>query len=305
MAQDDCLRCGNLPCVNLFFKGDELQGGELYVLEEEITKGRLLPCSAGCALYACCKLWTGANKKLEQKEKFSPLLITFRQCLYDLKTSIFLALTAHYRGAIQQLRPVLENAIAGLWFTAELTGEDGEEDKTAISNFWKWMEGKYETPKFADMVKELRSDLFLVNEKTQSRWQVLIRLTHPFYPPLSEQRVRQLWNELNKFLHPYFLNTEVGKTLAGGKCADCPAHVTWDEKAYLDWLRVFQNLVDILVRLLIGMFPQMAESDDGKEGLMFLKTLEWEEKELGHRTIASQHLREFLHTVNSEKLQEQ
>jgi hypothetical protein len=49
-----------------------------------------------------------------------PFLYLVIQCLYDLRTSMFLAITAHYRGAIQLIRPAIEALLVGIYFTIKI-----------------------------------------------------------------------------------------------------------------------------------------------------------------------------------------
>mgnify|MGYP000333047436 CR=1 FL=1 len=99
-----------------------------------------------------------------------------------LKTSFFLALTAHYRGAVQLLRPVLENALVGLWFQFKLAESEKELGRIGEA-FWRWLEGKYKIPKFEDMAEELKENLILVDRKATERWKELLRLRIPSILP--------------------------------------------------------------------------------------------------------------------------
>ncbi len=71
-----------------------------------------------------------------------PLLFLTWQCIHDLKASAFLALTAHYRGAIQLLRPVIGNILVGLYFEERL-GRAISEEEVDQADFDKWADDKY------------------------------------------------------------------------------------------------------------------------------------------------------------------
>lgn len=299
MLEDKCFRCENVPCVDLFIAKGNLRGGELYVLNQEVSQKKVLPCMPGCILYACCKLWTGAHEVLHEDE-VSPFLLILGQCLYDLKVSIFLALVAHYRAAFQQLRPVLENAIAGLWFNTRLQGE--EERQSAREEFYQWTEGRFEIPAFGTMVDQLSEHFLLLDKRASEQWRELIQLVHPFYPELTKGRVKSVWHRLSKFLHPYYPVTDIRKEFETEFRTICPARVAWDKKAYREWLILFQNIADIVLRLIVGTCPDVVETEDGKEGLGFIKNLESLESELRLEMIPCSDLRDFAATISFDDL---
>ena len=153
MEHEKCLNCERIPCANLSLKRDELDGGELYVLNESIKQKKVVPCQPMTALYSCCRLCQTAYKTLTEENKIEeaelidvpPLLDLIWQCIYDLKTSAFLALSAHYRGAIQLLRPVIENILVGLYFEERLQRASASDNEInqAWADFDKWKEGHY------------------------------------------------------------------------------------------------------------------------------------------------------------------
>jgi len=111
-----CLSCKNSNFGNLHYKIVEPKGGELYVLEESIRQKKILPCQLTPPLDSGFALWKevfnslGMNDLIEELNSdeilnISPIVYFTWQSFFDLKASAFLALAAHYRSAIQLLRP--------------------------------------------------------------------------------------------------------------------------------------------------------------------------------------------------------
>jgi len=302
LEREKCLQCSYVPCINLLRQDGDLLGGELFLIKEVLDNALFLPCIPGQLLYACCRLWQGAYETLEEGE-LSPFLLLFEQCLFDLRTSLFLAFTCHFRGAMQILRPVLENAIVGLWFSLKLKIAQGEEIETVKKDFLGWIEGRFKVPRFKDMVKTLEKDNFLIRETKEPWKKVLIEYSrfHPFYPPVEAKRITDLWDNLNKFLHPEFPETDIGRLFGKeiNQCPLCIALVRWDKKGYDEWLKYYQDVIDILIRFILGIFPQAIETESGQEGLSWLKNLEEEEK-LGIPVITCPHLKRLLETIEEE-----
>ena len=149
---EKCLNCEHFPCANLSLKIDDLDGGELYILNESIKQKIVVPCQPMTPLQTgyllcqtACKTLIEENNIEDDKElSLPPLLFLTWQCIYDLNASAFLALTAHYRTAIQILRPVVENILVGLYFEERLRRAISEEKiDQAWSDFYKWGDDKY------------------------------------------------------------------------------------------------------------------------------------------------------------------
>ena len=279
-----CLSCEYIPCANLLSKSDELDGGELYVLNESIEQKKIVPCQSMALLYSCCMLCKAAFKELNtENNKIEdegglvdvPLLELIWQCTYDLKTSAFLAISAHYRGAIQLLRPVIESILVGLYFEERLREASNSEDE--IHQVWidfdKWREGDY------------KLDGNDIDFKNLKRWLEKKKVI----TDEDKERIGKLWGELGKkYIHPYFCYMDIG----GEKCSKCPATTRYDKDRYYEWLEFFQNIIDFFIETLLRYYPAIVGTADTKEALGYLKNLESLEIELGMPMIKSEYLKD-------------
>jgi hypothetical protein len=292
---EKCLNCERIPCANLSLKIDDLDGGELYVLNESIKQKIVVPCQPMAPLQTCYLLCQTAYKTLieennieDDKELLRPLLFLTWQCIYDLKASAFLALTAHYRTAIQILRPVVENILVGLYFEERLRRANSEEkiDKTR-SDFDKWGDDKYriseeewkrEIGKLEEEIKRRLSFGFLI--KRLNKEEVLTAR--------EKERFEKIQGQLNKYLHPYFKRMDIGEE----KCSKYPTTTRYDKDRYYEWLEVFQNITDFIIEKMLCYYPTIAETADVKEALGYLKNLEYLDRELGIQMIKSKYLQD-------------
>lgn len=296
MEHKKCLNCEHIPCADFLCKKDELEGGELYVLNECIKQKKVVPCQPITPLYSCCMLCKAAYKRfiaennIEEGELMvvPPLLELIWQCIYDLKTSAFLALNAHYRGAIQLLRPVIENILVGLYFEERLRRAISEEkiDQT-WSDFDKWADDKYRiseeewmsiTGKLEEERKRRLSFGFLI--EWLNKEDVLTGR--------GKERFKKIQGQLNKYLHPYFKHMDIGEE----KCSKCPATVRYDENRYHEWLEIFQDIIDFIIDSILCYYPTIAETVDAKEAVGYLKILESLEREVGIPMIKSEYLKD-------------
>ncbi len=176
-VRKQCLWCEISQFGNLNYIGTNLKGGELHVLEETISQKKVFPCELSLPLDCCFKIWEAAQQSLDDEEisedsliqndanlqidenyvvplieindiVTTPLLLFLYPCFSDLKASLFLALTGHYRSAIQLLRPVIENVVVGQFQEEKIRRAskknflkklDKEYDK-----FFEWMSGDRE-----------------------------------------------------------------------------------------------------------------------------------------------------------------
>jgi hypothetical protein len=282
IANEKCLNCELFPFANLSLKRDELDGGELYVLTESIKQKKIVPCWPMVLLYSCCMLSETAYQtwieedKIEEEELMDvpPLLELIWQCVYDLKASAFLALTAHYRGAIQLLRPPIENILVGLYFEERLKRAWPSENEInqAWADFDKWKEGHY---------KLNGEDLDFGNLK---KWLV----KNDILTEVGKKEFGRLWGKLGKeYIHPYFTHMEIGKE----KHSECPATVRYDEDYYYEWLELFQTIIDFIIGATLSYYPRIEKKADAKKALGYMKILKSLEGELGKTMIISEHLK--------------
>jgi hypothetical protein len=268
LEDSKCLKCPHVPFVDLLRRTGDLSGGELYVLRASSKHKKFLPCVPGALLLACCRLWSAAQHLLEENE-VSPFLFTFTQCLFDMKTSLFLAFTGHYTGAVRLLRPAVETAVTALWFSYRIARARGKRRRQAIGRFFGWVEGQYNTPQFAKMLHDVR-DVLLPGtiESGEAAHQLEQSL-----PPVSEKSLTNVWKRLNEYLHPHYPRTDVCRHCADGSEGGCPASVAWNNEAYADWLWLYQYLAALLLRLLVWAAPGATQEEGGKDALAQLELL--------------------------------
>lgn len=230
------------------------------------------------------------GNKIEDAEELliPPLLFLTWQCLYDLKTSAFLALSAHYRGAIQLLRPVIENILVGLYFEERLRIAISEEMMNhARADFGKWADDKYRISE-----KEWKRVMGKLEEERKRRlgFGFLIEWLNKenILPRRGKKRFETIQRPLNKYLHPYFQQMDIG----GDQCSKCPATTRYDENRYYEWLELFQNITDFIIEMMLCYYPTIAETTDAKEALGYLKNLEMLERDLGTPMIKSKYLKD-------------
>ncbi len=297
MEHEKCLSCEHIPCADFHCKKDELEGGELYVLNECIKQKKVVPCQPITPLYSCCMLWQTAYKtliaenKIEEGESIDePLHELIWQCIYDLKASAFLALSAHYRSANQLLRPVVENILVGLYFKEKLQRASSKDEEDQVwTNFYNWAEDKHrisedEWKRVTGKVEQERKRRlgfgFIIGFFNKEG--VLTRK--------GIERFEVLQRKLNKYLHPYFQQMDIG----GKKCSTCPATTRYDENRYYEWLDNFQNILDFIIEVILCDYPTIAEKEEAKEALGYLKSLESLGKELEIVMIKSKYLEDFI-----------
>ncbi|MCK4734165.1 MAG: hypothetical protein KAT65_17055 [Methanophagales archaeon] len=297
MEHEKCLNCEHIPCANLSLERDELDGGELYILNESIKQKKIVPCQPMTALYSCCMLCQTAYKTLIEETNIEdgkelllpPLLFLTWQFIYDLKASAFLALTAHYRTANQILRPVIENILVGLYFEERLRRAISEEKiDQAWSDFDKWADDKYRISE--EDWKRVTGKLEEEERKRRLSFGFLIEWLNKenVLTGRGKERFEKIQGQLNKYLHPYFKRMDIGEE----KCSKCPATTRYDENRYYEWLEFFQNMIDFIIETMLCYYPSIAETADAKEAVGYLKNLEALEKELGIPMIKSEYLKD-------------
>jgi|GEM_PF-5222560 len=263
VAFPKCIGCQIVPCINLLRSWGVLEGGELYVMRESVRRKKLAPCLVGVPIYALCQCVSALARNEETSGL--PLLIILWQCIRDLKCSVFLALSGHYRNAMQVLRPVIENFLAGLFFTYT-------HDEDA---FEKWLNGEYKVP------ASLYEDIMGVGDGRKEydlNWRFCIeylikkvvpREVKKSWRKLEELISKDIISPLNKYLHPHFEYFEV----ASERCAKCPAAVKYDKEALGTWLKVSQRILFCIFSYLLGEHGEiLLEDDDSREALSMLIT---------------------------------
>ncbi len=333
MVQNNCLDCNLLTCMKLH-KGDDLEGGELYILKEIINQKKIFFCQLEIPLQSCCNL---IGTILENDGEMDPFLTLAAQCLYDLRTSAFLAITAHYRGAKQLIRPAIEALLVGIYFKArmeqarpkEVDGlsnavlDDFSEISPQAIVFWQCSvpnPNGFQQANFIDLLKAANDyndwieDSFKISPQTYHEITGIpvtgeMRLDFRFIKGWlvknkaisgrDNQRLELLEGLLNKHIHSYFKYMDIGNQ----KCSNCPAFCRYDNDQYLQWLDMFQNILEIIIRkLLREYFEEVDDKDvasiDVTDNIVSifvnLTGLENAEREFDLRLIKSNDLRKFI-----------
>lgn len=299
-----CLECSHINCANFFWerKENELDGGELFVLNRCIEEKKIVPCQPINPIYSSCLLIQGANESLKElvgeEGASSPMINLLWQCLYDLKASAFLALTAHYRSASQLLRPIIENILVAAYFEERIRSADTEDASIKVwKDFTDWTEDEFRVP------ENIWDATGRQNTKRKNRYLkfgFLVEWLLDHEVLMNKEKIEKTWRRLNKYLHPNYEHMDVGKE----KCSICPATTRFDESRYTEWLDLFQNIIVLGVETLLSYFPESGKTAKGHEGLVFLKNLETLEKDLDIHMIESQQLRRLISNLPEELIQE-
>jgi hypothetical protein len=251
-------------------------------------------------LRSCCLL---ISEILEHTDA-DPFIYLAIQSLYDLRSSAFLAITAHYRGAIQLIRPIVETILVGIYFKARIERASPEEVKNLDQDFDKWTKDNFRiSAKEYQVVTGIpaREEMRLDFGFTRS-W--LIK--NNCISGRDNQRFESLEGMLNKYIHSYFASMNISNP----NCSTCPSLCRYDEKQYAVWLDAFQNLIEILIRRLrqdyfIDFMPGetvptnvIDVTEAVSSVLSQLKELELCEKDSSMQLIGSKHLRNFISNIS-------
>ncbi|VVB63293.1 Uncharacterised protein [uncultured archaeon] len=301
----DCFHCGISQFGNFNYNDDNLKGGELFVLKESILQNKLTPCELSSPLDCCFKVWFAAQQYLNEGvfersinvsianssnseinrdniipliEIFgletTPLLFFLYSCFSDLKASMFLAFTGHYRSAIQLLRPVMENVIVGQ------CQEERIKQATRSNNIEKKLNNEYD--KFFKSFSE--SDTLNFNSSTQYLFKRKILVNN------DEKQLRKLWMKLNEYLHPYSIRWSV---------TDNPATTYFDRKQLNRWIYFYEEILAYILEILYNYYPMLQENQIAKESLIELSGWYSNEIELKRSMIKSRRLKTFIQKYSS------
>lgn len=248
-----CFSCEFIKCID-FFGGGERGEGEFAVLRETIKLHGFPPCIPGGCLYCLCRLFLALSKN----DDYIGLPVTemLVQCMYDLKSSVFLAFCGHYRSAIQVLRSVVENFLVGLYFTFL-------ENIEAYDMWWK---GEYVIPD--DLFEKVRGRGFkakkLIDYGFILEFLVKEKVIKSKMKGWIESRII---GPINNYLHPNPIYFEIHERW--GDHGKCPAAVKFNERKFKEWLTLFQRIVWLILRSLFDMFTfeYFEKDEDGFDGL--------------------------------------
>jgi len=252
MTYEKCLNCQLVFCINLCRSENKLEGGELFVLNESIKQKKIAPCYVILPLECCCELLRAAYIGFyNENGLYDPLIELLWQCFFDLRTSAFLVITSHYRGAIQLLRPVLEIIAVGLYFkeriekasldysywlfsipipngfvTTDSVGligivdfiEDLDDPQKVYYDFKAWTEDKfriepdeYKIVTGRDIEKPRRLDFGYSIAWRNKRKRLVGGYT---------KRLEEKQQKFNQYLHSYYEKMNIGDPEG---CSSCPA----------------------------------------------------------------------------------
>lgn len=297
--QHNCLKCDNIPCINFYRQGEnKLEGGEIYFLEETIKEKLITPCLLGSLIKPMCKLL----EPLYDGEFLSYLL--YHQCIRDLRASAFLLLTGHYRSSIQILRPVLENCLTGVYFDMKyLRSRNESEKEIAVKAYDDFLDGMFEiTDKevqetFGSTTKIKRR---LLDQAFLLRWMLKEKLISGE----DNDKLQKKVGELNKYLHPNFKFTDVGRP----SCPSCPSSVKFDEKEYEYCAELFQVITTFLLKTIYkhieNSFPEKLNDKEIKDALSYVKFLPELEKIIERKIIFSRELEDFISSLPEIELED-
>ena len=248
-----CLEC-YIPCINLYRKSRDNEGGELFVLENIVRQREkeITLCQSGVYLQALCLLLHSVGRRKMGASSY--LAIIMGECIRDLKASVFLSYCGHHRQAMQVLRAGFETWIHGVYYqtiySIHKKQTNQENLKCLEAEFEKWIKGEGERGN---------------------------KLTFLFGTAIVDyhemRKYRKLYDKLSKYIHS-LKETPIGKSIRN-KCDDelwpCPASAHFDQKEFMVWYTDYQRVVNFMVRALLHFFPYIPKNKDGREGLAWIR----------------------------------
>jgi hypothetical protein len=268
-----CHKCPEIDCINLFYHNKQHKnvGGELYIynlLGKRMEKNDELNkyvCRNGNLLKIMCLL---VDPITELKEK-SFLKDVLEQSVKDLKASMFLAFSGHYRQAMQVLRCSFENIISGAYFHSDLILLYGNGDaKDKLIKLEK---------RFNDWKKDGRGEI-------RSSIEVLRRTSFLNYD--EEKEWKELYGNLSRFIHTpkeYVLPIKHKDMLKGTEMT-CPSTTYFSEDALQAWSDSFEKVFIAILKTIIKYHPFALKTETGKIAVNELCTIE-QEYRIKERTL--------------------
>lgn len=264
-----CHRCSEIKCLNLSYhprsRKYENSGHELYIYKllgkkmgEKFDELNKYVCRNGDLLHATCFL-VNPITELEEKSYLKDVLF---QSAKDLKASMFLAFSGHYRQAMQVLRCSFENLISSVYFHSdfcELQKNDGTKKEFALleTRFNNWK--KAGRANIHASIRELRRGGFL-NRKEEKDW-------------------RKLYSNLSKFIHtPKEYVCRMKHEDLQNVEMTCPASTYFSEDALRAWSNSFQKVFVAILKTIVEYHPFVLETVSGKMATDDLRPIT---KELG------------------------
>lgn len=259
----NCIKCSVIECLNLFDRSTESEdvGKEMYVysllgkkveVNEEIG---MYVCKNGRFLQSICFLTGPIYYDFKEKSYLKEIL---PQTTRDLKASIFLAFSGHYRQAMQVLRCCFENIISGIYFHSDLIDLMNEDDnEEEISR----LEGRFNRWK-----EEGRQNI-------RATIELLRRIG--FLDRSEEKNWKNLYRNLSRFIHTpeeyvCHVKHEEEELELKSKIA-CPASTYFSETALTEWSNNFQQVFAVLIKTITQFHPKAFETESGKLAIKLVK----------------------------------
>lgn len=213
-------------------------------MEEKFDELKKYVCRNGTLLQSTCFLVDSLRTSKEE----SFLKIILDQSTRDLKASMFLAFSGHYRQAMQVLRCSFENLISGVYFHSDLCelrkrGGTTEEFKRLEKRFNEWEKGGR---------VNIRGNI-----------EVLRRIG---FLSLSEEKSwRELYRNLSKFIHTpkEYICRMKHKEMANIETV-CPASTYFSVDSLRTWSNSFQMVFVAILKSIVEYHPFVLETKSGK-----------------------------------------
>jgi hypothetical protein len=281
-----CHRCPEIDCINLFYhnRQHENVGGELYIYEllgkkmkenDELNK---YVCRNGNLLKVMCFL-VDPITELEEKSFLKDVL---DQSVKDLKASMFLAFSGHYRQAMQVLRCSFENLISGAYFHSDLIKLQGncdakEELIKLESRFNEWKENGHVNIRAS--LEILRRTSFL-NYNEEKEW-------------------NELYNNLSRFIHTpkEYVFSIKHKDMLKDIEMTCLSTTYFSEDALKAWSDSFEKVFTAILKIIVQYHPFAIKTETGKMAVNELRSIE-QEYRIKERTLNQLYDKLVLPTLN-------
>ena len=259
-----CDRCPEIDCLNLFshLRKHKNVGGELYIyrllrkkMEEKYDELNKYVCKNGNLLRIACFL-VNPIAELEEESYLKDVLY---QSAKDLKASMFLAFSGHYRQAMQVLRCSFENLISGVYFHSDLCllrKKNGtKEDFARLQR------------RFNDWKKSGRANI-------RASLEVLRRIG--FLTRDEEKYWRELYSNLSRFIHTpeEYIFSVKHKDMLKDIQMTCPATTYFSEDALGAWSTSFEKVFVAILKTIVEYHPSVLKTKSGKLAVKELRSVE-------------------------------
>ena len=224
-------------------------------MEENYGELNKYVCKNGNLLQITCFL---VNPILELEEE-SYLKDVLYQSTRDLKASMFLAFSGHYRQAMQVLRCSFENLISGVYFHSDLCelrkNEASKEEFVRLENrFDNWKKsGRVNVRASLEVLRRIG----FLNRKEGKDW-------------------KELYSNLSRFIHTpeeYIWRVKHKDVLKDIEMM-CFSTTYFSEDALRAWSNSFQKVFVAILKTIVEYHPFALKTKSGKLGVNLLRSVE-------------------------------